>query len=470
MVMKKLNKFIGFMRFLVLQDKQGLSRFDDWSDCTKFNCAKQIVEKDGRAYRIVVKKECTLSYLEQISLIFESAMIACGLQSGELPYCSALYHATKDQPDFIVDRVKVRLAVPLEESETKSEQPQQARSSSEDLAKRMSYPLHNAFSDQHKRKNVLSLIEKGEWNSMQDGEGNAPIHLAVSQFNLGAVEALIEKGVNINAQNNQGMSPLHFLARGSWHESDENNLMNLIGILTDYDRSGIDLADNDGNTPLHIAVKSGQYEIVSKLVELGASMKVGNNQRDTALHLAIKLRQGRITDFLIKSGASFNVRNEKGETPFFLYCHEPRFSSEKMVDFMVEKGVDNTVNVDGQTALGRIWSKRYWDSGFKLLKRGAPIDTKNEAGNTALHSAILDGALEVVEKLIKLGAPLNAVNESGDTPLHTVAKANVKNNGQICRLLVAAGADQTIQNSKKKTPLQVAKAENTYCRFILAAS
>lgn len=197
---------------------------------------------------------------------------------------------------------------------------------------------------------------------------------------------------------------------------------------------------------------------------------MGNNQGDTALHLAIKFGQSRITDFLIKSGANFNVRNEKGETPFFIYCDKARFSSEKMVDFMVEKGVDNTVNVDGQTALGGIWRKQYWDSGFKLLKRGAPIDTKNKAGNTALHSAILDGALEVVEKLIKLGAPLNAVNEKGDTPLHTVAKANVENDGQICRLLLKAGADQTIQNSKKKTPFEVAKAKNSYCQFILAAS
>ena len=58
-----------------------------------------------------------------------------------------------------------------------------------------------------------------------------------------------------------------------------------------------------------------------------------------------------------------------------------------------------------------------WDVFKKLLAYQAPLDLRNENGDTALHLAARMGLKDYVVKLVESGARLNAINDRSLTPL-----------------------------------------------------
>lgn len=52
-----------------------------------------------------------------------------------------------------------------------------------------------------------------------------------------------------------------------------------------------------------------------------------------------------------------------------------------------------------------------------LLKSGAPVNSLNSEGATALHWAAFKGHLEVAKILVQHGARVNALTKKGSTPL-----------------------------------------------------
>lgn len=69
---------------------------------------------------------------------------------------------------------------------------------------------------------------------------------------------------------------------------------------------------------------------------------------------------------------------------------------------------------------------------------GLPVDLANEAGDTMLMLSAYHGHLAGVQVLIKRGADVNRANDRGQTPL---AGAVFKNQPEIARALLDAGAD-----------------------------
>jgi ankyrin repeat protein len=72
----------------------------------------------------------------------------------------------------------------------------------------------------------------------------------------------------------------------------------------------------------------------------------------------------------------------------------------------------------------------------KLLKGGADLQSRNDAGDTPLMAAALNADAGILELLLKAGAHVNATNQAGVTALMRAATFDDKT-----RLLVAKGAD-----------------------------
>lgn len=77
------------------------------------------------------------------------------------------------------------------------------------------------------------------------------------------------------------------------------------------------------------------------------------------------------------------------------------------------------------------------------------VNTINIFGDRPLQVVITWGDLEAVELLLDAGAPLNAKNEDGNTALHHALEMG---HFEIARRLIGAGADQTIRNDEGKLP------------------
>lgn len=88
-----------------------------------------------------------------------------------------------------------------------------------------------------------------------------------------------------------------------------------------------------------------------------------------------------------------------------------------------------------------------------LIKNKADVNIAGYFG-TPLMVAVKAGKEDIVNQLIANNAALNTTYIYGQTALH---KAIVKSNGRITAALINAGADYTIGDNQKKTPLKLSR-------------
>jgi len=96
----------------------------------------------------------------------------------------------------------------------------------------------------------------------------------------------------------------------------QNRLVQILAITQVHSKDFGRFLDKEGNTPLMIASKIGNFEAVKLLINEYTDLNAQNNDGDTALHLAIAYLNDQIADFLIKCGAKQGIINIYGQTPW----------------------------------------------------------------------------------------------------------------------------------------------------------
>lgn len=93
----------------------------------------------------------------------------------------------------------------------------------------------------------------------------------------------------------------------------------------------------------------------------------------------------------------------------------------------------------------------------QLLARGVDVNVQDETRNTALHHAVAEAQLDVVNVLLKHAKlDINARNNAGETPLHL---AGSKGRQKIAALLIDHGAEINAVDNRQYTPLCAAAFE-----------
>ncbi len=118
-----------------------------------------------------------------------------------------------------------------------------------------------------------------------DKYGNNALHYAVQSGNAECIKFFIDNQVQF-LKNKYNENPFHKIAGNS--ETQENAINFLIKHLKFLGRpnSKIDQENVDGNTPLHIAAKHGNKQLIELFIKSGAKI-VQNKQGNTPLHIAI---------------------------------------------------------------------------------------------------------------------------------------------------------------------------------------
>jgi ankyrin repeat protein len=158
----------------------------------------------------------------------------------------------------------------------------------------------------------------------KDEEGNTILHQAVLENNIEMVVLLLEKMQDsskniIDIQNNQGNTPFHLAVNNNYNQiaqildkaGADKTIMNDNGeFVEDATKEG------NGNTVLHLAVKKNNInEVMSilKKVKNYGIIDLQNNDGDTAFHLAVKNNNHKIAQVLERAGADKTIKNNKGE-------------------------------------------------------------------------------------------------------------------------------------------------------------
>lgn len=211
-----------------------------------------------------------------------------------------------------------------------------------------------------------------------------------------------------------------------------------------------------GDAPLHLAVRTGWYDGAELLLKNLADPDIRDAQERTPLHLqspaAIRLQ---MTKLLLKYKADPNLKDSQGNTPLHLavkYSYEPSVIEE----FLQANAPVNAANLEGDTPLMlcvRAGTYQYADA---LIKYGADIFLKNNKNESSLSMAVARGT-EAVDKIVLSSNVLLRDNSGNSVILTAVALGG---SPDVISLILQKGGDPNIKNNFGDNALHVAVRNN----------
>ncbi len=114
------------------------------------------------------------------------------------------------------------------------------------------------------------------------------------------------------------------------------------------------------------------------------------------------------------------------------------------------------IDREGRTPLFYAIADKDIDLAVKLIAQGAAINIQDKGGLTPLHFASLHDQTSIAEELIKAGAEIDIQDLHGNTPLWR-AVFESRGKDKMIRILIAAGADKTIENKSGISPVKLAE-------------
>lgn len=182
---------------------------------------------------------------------------------------------------------------------------------------------------------------------------------------------LENKSLEPNLQDENGDTPLHLAVK--------NNHITIIEKLLENNSLDLNLQNKDGETPLHIAAQNGYTEITEKLLK---NNSVDSNLQDiigeNPLHAAAEHGWIKIVEKLLESSsADPNLQNKIGETPLQLATQNGHM--EIVAKLLENNSVDpNLKNRENKTAFNLAIQEKYWNIAITLIDHNTEIENLND--------------------------------------------------------------------------------------------
>jgi ankyrin repeat protein len=330
------------------------------------------------------------------------------------------------------------------------------------------------------------------------GDGTTPLHVAVYNNDVKAVDKLIAGRADVNVRNDYGSSPL-----------SEAAITGSVEVIRKLIHAGadVDLANGDGMTPLMIIARTSNVEAAKLLLKAGAKVNAREQWRNqTALMWAAAEAQPAMVKLLIQQGAEVDARSKVNEWErqvtaeprkqarpaggFTPLLYAARSGCVECAEALLEGGADiNLGDPDRVTPLQLAALNLNFDTAALLVRRGADVNKWDTWGRAPLYAAVdtntvptggradrpsLDktSGVELIAMLLKAGAnpnlqlklfpPYRSLRDDrgadtmltvGTTPLLRAAKAA---DTAVVRLLLQYKANVDLPNTNGITPLLAA--------------
>lgn len=235
-----------------------------------------------------------------------------------------------------------------------------------------------------------------------DEYGQTALLIAIYEAEWEAVKLLLERGAGVNAGKRNGYAPV----LGAVIGENEDILQRLLDM-----RASVDDTDGDGYSALHFAVLNRNHKIVFLLLKAGAHIDaIARLRSETPLHIAVRKGDTEIVQALLEKGADTVLFNSLDFSPlqYALYCE-----NLPMVHVLIEHDKKSTTKAASQP---------------------------NKEGDTPLHTLAActsddeDTICEMLDELLSIGPgiDINAKNKEGRTPLDLALLIQSKD----CRRLI----------------------------------
>nr|XP_015839741.1 PREDICTED: uncharacterized protein LOC655486 isoform X4 [Tribolium castaneum] len=267
---------------------------------------------------------------------------------------------------------------------------------------------------------------------------------------LEMLKAFINSGWDINEIHDDNMTVIHYAS------CNENDLSTLQFIIENGGNVNV-RKKNSYELPIHFAFRYGSEDIVKLLFCNGSKIDVGDQYGNFPIHLACmnKKYAYNIVKLLLKLGQSLDICNKNGSFPVNFAC---QYGSVDVVKLLLDHGakVDNC-DQDGNLPIHLACENRKYGCGIVklLLETGQSLHVCNKFGNFPIHIACEHGSVDVVQLLLDYGSKLDVCNQYDNLPIH-LACVNEKYGCKIVKLLLKIGQSLDVCNKFGSFPINFA--------------
>ncbi|XP_039762725.1 ankyrin-3-like [Pararge aegeria] len=292
---------------------------------------------------------------------------------------------------------------------------------------------------------VIILVNNGACLEARDTGERTALYLAAGRGHLDVVLYLVSVGANVNGEEIHGYTPL---CEAVWQRSTD-----VVEILL---ASGARVTHS--HKLLHNAIIQRQEEIVTMLANLGGGINLHNDNGDTPLLLTVRLCQPAVARILLEKGANVNLCNSiTGASALHIAVESLDYPEDfqELLACLIEYKIDlNATALTGDTALNRALLLHKDFAAVLLIRHGCDVNACD------LHSCGLDNlsiasrrrSISLASMLLKAGHyfpipdPNNSIPKEGTTKnwLYHICK-HPPSLFDICRI--------TIRRFCKKRPL-----------------
>lgn len=347
-------------------------------------------------------------------------------------------------------------------------------------------PLILAATQGHKAMVELLLAKGAKVNAMAENDCTA-LHQACSFGFKAVTEVLLTHGASVTIKTKDGWTPLH-------SATTINSSADIAALLLEH-KADVNARNNQGITPLCLAIGNNQTEMVRLFLQHNAEVNSRNNRLETPLHSAVWAKNPEIIQLLIDHKADINAAALGGFTPLLTAVSQDGANLD-VVKMLLANGANIQAQVDDnfdtqtfhsyyplnyainynnhallqlllanhadpnaaianpnlrlhhRTPLCLAMGGRGIEAAMALLVHGADPNLVSIVWDPPekwipLHVAVKDGNKKMVEALLAHHANVNILDVSGNPPIYYA-----ESSPEITALLVKAGADEYFSRRK----------------------
>ena len=212
----------------------------------------------------------------------------------------------------------------------------------------------------------------GSTRDLAAPDGTTPLHQAVRQNDLKAVEALIARGADVKAATRYGV------------------------------------------TPIGLAAMNGNAAILRALLSAGADPNTATPGGETALMTTARTGNPDAVSLLLERGANVNAKDTVHSQTALMWAVTENHPD--IVKLLVARGADVKAQTTVTTPRGEFVPARAGGASGNGIIRQRALPTRN-GGMTPLLFAVRDGNVALARLLLELGADINQASGNHTSPL-----------------------------------------------------
>lgn len=296
--------------------------------------------------------------------------------------------------------------------------------------------------------------------------------LAARYCHFEVVQYLLKQGAHPDIKNSENTHLIHFAAEHGWRE--------IVTMLIEIYQVNVDIVDSItfSSTPLILAAKRGNLDILNYLISKKANIDFFNGEHQNALHHSIANGHIEIVQALLKAGVSINTLTSDNNSPLMIAIKYNRTDISKylidnnadvsvkrkfvepftnvaaeenafsialkkdnldLVKFFIENGkVDiNAIEINNTSYILQAARNKALKAVEYLIEQGVKLDSKDSAGNHLIHYAVKNGWYNMLKRLIET-YQVN-IDELGQENITPFSLSILNSNKEIIEYLISKG-------------------------------